>query len=98
MTEHVGPIGSGHGPLNPWSHPRDWKCYAIRYLGRTSGFEWTFSEACKLMRAIPIRHSVEIINPDGTVNFHLPGRKPSDDDANAGDLKPRRAVIDEPEI
>lgn len=80
----VEPIGIGPGPLNPWSHVKEWRCFAIRFRGRTSRHEWTFAEACRMMRAIPIRASMEIIGPDGGVHFTLPPRKPEDKDPNAG--------------
>lgn len=49
--------------------------YALRYRGVTTATEWTFEEACKAMRLIPVKDSLEILNADGSVYFTLPPRK-----------------------
>lgn len=49
--------------------------YLIRYKGRVNPDLWTITEACKLMRVIPVKDSLELITEDGYVHFILPARK-----------------------
>lgn len=58
--------------------------YRVRYRGRTSTPDWTFTEAMKMARAIPIAHSIEILDEKRRVILTIPARKPDDDDKNAG--------------